>query len=101
MRVEESLMSIVFGFKHECFPNLVEVGDGRESGVEVLGLKGFSEKGADDVDHGVICRLSGGRSPLSWVSDDTESRFIGHNVDVFNVTDAVVGSELRIKDHFL
>ncbi len=95
------MMSVVLGLQHKGLPHLIKIGEGGESAVEGLVLEGLAEDGGDNVDHGVVGRLTGRRGLLGRVSDDTEGRLIGNDVDVLDVFDLVVLGELGVVDDLL
>ena len=94
-------MAIIFWFKHQCFPNLVKIGDWTKPSVEVFILECFSKDSADNVDHWMISWLSCWWCFLGRISNDTESWFISYDVDVLNVWKFVLCCKLWVMDHFL
>mmetsp|Transcript_39361 Transcript_39361/g.35051 ORF Transcript_39361/g.35051 Transcript_39361/m.35051 type:complete len:274 (-) Transcript_39361:666-1487(-) len=90
--VVQGFVSVVLGLKHQELPDFIE---GLEvSLVEISDFKSLSEQSGDDINHRVISRLSGGGVSLGGVTDDTESGFVGQDLDVTDTVGVAVFQEL-------
>ena len=99
--VVDSFLSIVLRKEDELLPDLVERSKSRERVNEALVLDGLTKQGRNDVDHGVISRLSGLAFALGGVTNNTESRFVSDDLNLANAIEIVVLDELVLEDEFL
>jgi len=99
--VVDSFLSIVLRKEDELLPDLVERSKSRERVNEALVLDGLTKQGRNDVDHGVISRLSGLAFALGGVTNNTESRFVSDDLNLANAIEIVMLDELVLEDEFL
>jgi hypothetical protein len=100
-RVVDSFLSIVLRKEDELLPDLVKRVKSRERVNEALVFDGLTEHGRNNVDHGVISRLSGLAFALGGVTNDTESRFVSDDLNLANAIEIVVLDELVLEDELL
>lgn len=99
--VEEGGISVIVGGEHQVFPDLIKALGRFNDFSERWVLEGLSQHGGDDIDHGVISRLSGGWVLLGWVTDDSEGWLVGNDVDVLDDIDVIALDEIVFEEEFL